>query len=43
VKVLGNTVSKKFTLTVQAASKGAKAAVQKAGGSVTIVKLTAQS
>ncbi len=43
VKVLGNVVSKKFTLTVHAASKGAKAAIQKAGGTVTIIKLTAQS
>lgn len=38
VKILGNVVTKKFNLTVHAASKGAKEAVEKAGGSVTIVK-----
>jgi large subunit ribosomal protein L15 len=40
VKLLGRgEVKKKFALTVHAASKSAKAAVEKAGGSVTIVKL----
>ena len=39
VKVLGKgTLTKKFTLTVHAVSKGAKAAVEKAGGTVTIAK-----
>ncbi len=39
VKLLGRgTVTKKFALTVDAASKSAKAAIVKAGGSVTIVK-----
>jgi large subunit ribosomal protein L15 len=37
VKVLGRgTVAKKFDLTVHAASKGAKSAIEKAGGSVTV-------
>ena len=37
LKLLGNNVpTKAFHLTVQAASKGARAAVKKAGGSVTI-------
>ena len=40
VKLLGRgTVTKKFALTVNAASKAAKAAIQKAGGTVTIAKL----
>jgi len=43
VKVLGNAVKKKFALTVQAASKGAKKAVNDAGGNITIVKLKAHS
>ncbi|TSC60776.1 MAG: 50S ribosomal protein L15 [Candidatus Peregrinibacteria bacterium Greene0416_62] len=43
VKILGNTVTKKFALTVHGASKAAKAAVEKAGGSVTITKLKAIS
>jgi len=38
VKVLGNAVSKKYSLSVDAVSKGAKAAVEKAGGTVTITK-----
>lgn len=39
VKVLGRgTLNKKFELSVHAASKSAKAAVEKAGGKVTIVK-----
>ena len=38
VKVLGNTVKKKFVLTVHAASKGAKKAIADAGGSITIVR-----
>ncbi len=39
VKLLGRgDVKKKFVLTVNAVSKSAKAAVEKAGGSVTIVK-----
>jgi large subunit ribosomal protein L15 len=38
VKILGNTVNKKFVLTVHAASKGAKKAVSAAGGSITIVR-----
>lgn len=38
VKILGNTVKKKFVLSVHAASKGAKEAITKAGGSVTIVR-----
>lgn len=39
VKVLGKgTVTKKFELTVHAASKGAREAIQKAGGTITIVK-----
>jgi large subunit ribosomal protein L15 len=39
VKLLARgAVSKKFTLTVNAASPGARAAVEKAGGSVTIKK-----
>lgn len=38
VKLLGRgTITKKLSLTVNAASKSAKAAVEKAGGSVTIV------
>jgi large subunit ribosomal protein L15 len=38
VKLLGRgAITKKLTLTVNAASKSAKAAVEKAGGSVTIV------
>lgn len=37
VKLIGNTaLSKAFTLTVNAASKGAKDTVQKAGGTVTV-------
>jgi len=37
IKLLGRgTVKKKFTLTVDAASKSAKEAIEKAGGSVTI-------
>lgn len=39
VKLIGNAkLSKAFTLTVNAASKGAKDAVQKAGGSVKVSK-----
>lgn len=39
VKLLGRgTVSKKFALTVHASSASAKAAVEKAGGSVTIIQ-----
>ncbi len=39
LKVLGRgTVTKKFTLKVYAISKSAKAAIEKAGGSVTIAK-----
>ena len=38
VKILGRgTVTKKFTLTVDGCSKSAKAAIEKAGGSVTIL------
>jgi len=38
VKILGRgAVKKKFSLTVHAASKGARSAIEKAGGSVTIV------
>lgn len=38
VKLLGRgTITKKISLTVHAASKSAKAAIEKAGGSVTIV------
>ncbi len=40
VKLLGRgTITKKLTLTVNAASKSAKLAVEKAGGSVTIAKV----
>lgn len=40
LKILaGTTLTKKFDLSVNAASKGAKAAVLKAGGSLQIVKL----
>lgn len=40
VKVLaGKALTKKFQLTVHAASSGAKAAIEKAGGSLKIVKL----
>lgn len=40
VKILqGDKLSKAFTLTVHAASRGAKEAVEKAGGSVTLAKL----
>jgi large subunit ribosomal protein L15 len=40
VKLLGRgTVTKKFELKVQAASKSAREAIKKAGGSITIVKL----
>ncbi len=39
IKLIGNgKVTKAFKLTVNAASKGAKDAVQKAGGSVTVAK-----
>ena len=39
VKVLaGKVLTKKFDLTVHAASQGAKAAIEKAGGSLTIVQ-----
>lgn len=39
VKILGEgTLTKKLTLTVHAASKSARAAVEKAGGKITIVK-----
>ena len=38
VKILGKEVKKKFNLTVQAASKGAKKAVVDAGGTITLVR-----
>lgn len=38
VKILGNAVTKKFILSVHAASKGAKKAISEAGGSITIVQ-----
>lgn len=41
VKLLGRgAVTKKFSITVNAASKSAKAAIAKAGGSVTITKVS---
>ena len=41
IKLLGNApLQKKFGLTVHAASKGAKAAVTKAGGTVTITRIS---
>jgi len=40
VKLLGKgTLTKKFALTVHASSKGAKEAVTRAGGSVTLLKV----
>ncbi len=40
VKILGRgSITKKFTLSVYGASKSAKAAVEKAGGTITIAKL----